>query len=525
MISRLDNSRVTKLIWRHENNIAHGLEPDDLRFKGKAVEKAPRPVTFNGLHEKSIQVNNRTIKYNRESSQTLSNKETSFEGSFISFGSVPSKAFKSAGRAAKECLEKPSFTEKLRCFVETLKKPFTDEGTALSRKSISDNLDFINPYLEDDSLIKRDFKQVLSDLTSEEAYKDKHFGKIFKEVADKLDSGKIIINPSLQQRLKEILLSPYQLLKGIKNRLLISDEGKILKDKKNLLEEKIVIIAQANDTIKKIRDIELKKAKISEEVLKANELSLDEMKIFEEINKKYIQIAEAAKDKLDIAARDKELLERGFSPEKIQIGDVDRKIKLYLKNVSFDSFRKIITGYGSNASLTANRIISGTITSTFLAADAYNLTRYLTDDDNKSKNEARLRFKQEMGRVGLTAYLTYAVSTLFKEACNASLPFALLAGFSVLLVSEVYGRKFAGKPVLPISKEQADEYNRKKTEKNLPIQDKVMIAAKGLLGMERPMQQQSHDVFVRKNQNYDFNQFIKNSSSVKTKKSGHGGNL
>ncbi len=524
MISKLDNSKITKLIWRHENNIAHGLEPDDFRLRGRAVEKAPRPLNFNGLHAKSIQVNEATIKYNRESSQTNSNLQASFEGSFISFGSA-SGAFKSAGKVAKECIGKPSFSEKLRCFIETLKKPFTDKGTSLSRESIKQNLDFINPYLEDDNLIKRDFNKVLSDLTSEEAYKDEYFGKIYKEVATKLDSGKIIMNPSLQQRLKEILLSPYQLLKGAKNKLLVSKGDKTLRDKRSLLEEKIVIIAQANDTIKKIRIKELKKEGITDEILKANELTLDERRIFDEINKKYVQIAETTKKQLDLAARDKELLERGFSPEKIKIGEVDEKIKLYLKNVSFDSFRKIITGYGSNASLTANRIISGTITSTFLAADAYNLTRYLTDDDNKSKKEARIRFKQEMGRVGLTAYLTYAVSTLFKEACNASLPFALFAGFSVLLVSEVYGRKFAGKPVLPISKEKADEYNRKKTEKNLPIQDKVMIAAKGLLGMERPMQQQSNDVFVRKSQNYDLNQFINNSAMTKTGKNSRGGNL
>jgi len=479
MISRTDNSKLTKLIWRHENNIAHGSEAESNRFRGSTVPKAPNPICFKGLQDNSTQIarhiNN---NYNRESSQTNSNLQSSFEGSLICFGSA-SGAIIAGGKAAKDCLGKQSFTEKIHCFLKIIKKPFKTKDIVATPKSLREDLIFINQYLEKDNVVRVTLNKALADISSETAQNDRELGQVYINVNKKINDNKIIIDPSIQGRIREIITTPYQFIKNAVHSLSLSETDKILKAKQKGLEQDLIVIAQAREVLTKKREEELEKLA-------------------------HLSMSQKEKDAL-----------------------VDEKLRQYLKNVSFDSFRKIITGYGSNASLTANRIISGSITSAFLAADAYNLTRYLTDDDNKSKNEARIRFKQEMGRVALTAYLTYAVSTLFKEACNASLKFALLAGFSVLLVSEVYGRKFAGKPVLPISKERADKYNRDRNnpEENISVEDKVMMAAKGLLGMEKPLKHKSNDVFIKKSQNDNLNQFIKNAAAKTSQKGNNGGLL
>ena len=115
-----------------------------------------------------------------------------------------------------------------------------------------------------------------------------------------------------------------------------------------------------------------------------------------------------------------------------------------------------------NASLltTGNRIVTGGLAAIFLATDAYNTTRMLTDDPKISRREAKARFLQETARISLTAYLTFITMNLFQKYTNKSAKAALLIGGINVIVAEIIGRKLIGRPVLRISKNQIDDYNK-----------------------------------------------------------------
>jgi|GEM_PF-5430649 len=104
-----------------------------------------------------------------------------------------------------------------------------------------------------------------------------------------------------------------------------------------------------------------------------------------------------------------------------------------------------------------NRLVSGSITALYLAVDQYNGTRLLKDDPNLSKKERNTRLTQEMFRVVLTGYLTYAVMEVFKESCNKSMKFALGSSMAVVAFCEAIGRTLVGKPIYPVNKEKAQK--------------------------------------------------------------------
>ena len=92
----------------------------------------------------------------------------------------------------------------------------------------------------------------------------------------------------------------------------------------------------------------------------------------------------------------------------------------------------------------------------------------LTDDPKSSTKEAKARFLQETARISLNAYLTFITMNLFKKNTDKSARAALLIQGINVIVSEVIGRKLIGKPVLRISKDQIDAYNRN-TPGSIPL--------------------------------------------------------
>lgn len=113
--------------------------------------------------------------------------------------------------------------------------------------------------------------------------------------------------------------------------------------------------------------------------------------------------------------------------------------------------------YSTSSERSLNRIVSGAVTAVFLSNDAYNLTRSINDNSKEADAEKKARFKQEVKRVGMTAYLTYLGLSAFKKITNKSMVASLAVTTVTCLASELFGRLTEGKPVTFISTKDAKQ--------------------------------------------------------------------
>ncbi len=115
-----------------------------------------------------------------------------------------------------------------------------------------------------------------------------------------------------------------------------------------------------------------------------------------------------------------------------------------------------------------NRLVSGGVSTYFLANDAYNLASLVTNDPNESAKEGKIRRNQELVRIGTTAYLQLITLGALTQIVNATSWASPLIIATTVLLSETLSRTLAGKPVFFVNKEQAQKYNQieeKKTGK------------------------------------------------------------
>ena len=108
-----------------------------------------------------------------------------------------------------------------------------------------------------------------------------------------------------------------------------------------------------------------------------------------------------------------------------------------------------------------NRIITGIIPVAFLANDAYNLSVLCGDSPAESKKEADARKKQELIRIFTTAYIQLMIFGAFTKQVNTIPWFAPVTSAATVLVSEIFSRRKLNRPVFFLTKEKAQEYNRK----------------------------------------------------------------
>ena len=111
-----------------------------------------------------------------------------------------------------------------------------------------------------------------------------------------------------------------------------------------------------------------------------------------------------------------------------------------------------------------NRIVSGIIPAYFLANDAYNLSRCCDDNKDAAEKESKIRFKQELARVGSTAYIQLVLLNALSNIINSSMYGAVLSSTGITIFTELFSRKFSGKPVTFLNKKSAKfqyekEYN------------------------------------------------------------------
>ncbi len=117
-----------------------------------------------------------------------------------------------------------------------------------------------------------------------------------------------------------------------------------------------------------------------------------------------------------------------------------------------------------------NRLVSGGVSTFFLANDAYNLASLVTNDQHEATKEGKIRRNQELVRIGTTAYLQLITLGALTQIVNATSWASPVIIATTVLLSETLSRTLAGKPVFFVSKEQAQKYNQaeeKKTGKKL----------------------------------------------------------
>jgi hypothetical protein len=113
------------------------------------------------------------------------------------------------------------------------------------------------------------------------------------------------------------------------------------------------------------------------------------------------------------------------------------------------------------------RIVSGMIPAVFLANDAYNLANMCDGNSKSATKEQKIRFKQEISRVGFNAYLTLITMGALQKYMNKSKA-AIIANTGItVLLTEMFSRLASGKYITMLSPEKAKAINAKK--KGTPV--------------------------------------------------------
>ena len=142
------------------------------------------------------------------------------------------------------------------------------------------------------------------------------------------------------------------------------------------------------------------------------------------------------------------------------ISEADSVLRESLYKVSNKFFDKYTGNFNTAHERPLNRIVTGMIPVAFLANDAYNLSVLCGDKKEESAKEAKIRQKQEITRVLLTAYIQLLTFGAFTKQVNTIPSFAPLVSGATVLCSEIFARKRMHRPIMFLSKEGAKEYNR-----------------------------------------------------------------
>ena len=114
------------------------------------------------------------------------------------------------------------------------------------------------------------------------------------------------------------------------------------------------------------------------------------------------------------------------------------------------------------------RMVSGLPPAILLATDAYNLSRMMDDDPAAAKKEKKARFRQEMSRLVMNAYLMLVTFGALNKFINQSAAGSMLMTGATTLLTETYSRLRNGKHITRLTPEEARAENEKN---NAPEKD------------------------------------------------------
>lgn len=145
--------------------------------------------------------------------------------------------------------------------------------------------------------------------------------------------------------------------------------------------------------------------------------------------------------------------------------DLNGKTEAEISSAMFQRSVKMFdpgTGnYDTKHERSLNRLVSGLPPALFLANDAYNLSRMMDDDGKAATKEQKVRFKQEMARIGFNAYITLVtLGALNKYINNSKMGIMLMTGLTTL-TTEAFSRVINGKHITRLTPEEARRENEK----------------------------------------------------------------
>lgn len=143
---------------------------------------------------------------------------------------------------------------------------------------------------------------------------------------------------------------------------------------------------------------------------------------------------------------------KGKSNEEISSALFQRSVKM---------FDPATGNYDTKHERSLNRLVSGLPPAIFLANDAYNLSRMMDDDKNSASHEQKVRFKQEMARIGFNAYITLITLGALNKTINNSKMGIMLMTALTTLTTEAFSRVINGKHITRLTPEQARAENEK----------------------------------------------------------------
>lgn len=140
--------------------------------------------------------------------------------------------------------------------------------------------------------------------------------------------------------------------------------------------------------------------------------------------------------------------------------DNEKSAKMFERSVKM--FDPKTGNYDTKHERSLNRLVSGLPPAIFLANDAYNLSRMMDDDKNSATHEQKVRFNQEMARIGFNAYITLVTLGALNKYINNSKMGIMLMTALTTLTTEAFSRVINGKHITRLTPEEA----RKENEKN-----------------------------------------------------------
>lgn len=143
---------------------------------------------------------------------------------------------------------------------------------------------------------------------------------------------------------------------------------------------------------------------------------------------------------------------KGKTEEEISSAMFQRSVKMFDPGTG---------NYDTKHERSLNRLVSGLPPAIFLANDAYNLSRMMDDDGKAATEEQKVRFKQEMARIGFNAYITLVtLGALNKYINNSKMGIMLMTGLTTL-TTEAFSRVINGKHITRLTPEEARRENEK----------------------------------------------------------------
>lgn len=176
------------------------------------------------------------------------------------------------------------------------------------------------------------------------------------------------------------------------------------------------------------------------------------------------------------------------SGEEFMMGDDNLKRNLRCR--SFELIDPNKGSYSTKALSVGNRAVSGVIGSLMYGVDAYNTTMRLSDDKETSAREGRVKFTQQMIRIGLASYFTATAFGVFKKQTNKSMGKALGLAGAMVVASEVLGRKLVGKRILPTTKEKLEQIE----QENQTNPNMIVKFGRVLSGENKPLKKEKEDL-------------------------------